>query len=208
MNIAVERQRVLAFLQRQGVQDQMLNSKIEWTDATFNPWMGCVNVSPACDHCYAETMANRKMWTQDQLWGKDATRRIASDNYWTSPVKWNRSAQSRGINERVFCGSMCDVMERRTDLNEPRKRLFKLIEETPNLDWMLLTKRPQEYRHFLPKTWLKDPRPNVWLMTTMEREDYLWRIDELLKAPAVVHGISVEPMLGQVKLPEGILGAR
>jgi protein gp37 len=179
----------------------MLHTTIEWTDATFNPWIGCVNVSPACDHCYAETMANRKMWTADELWGKDTTRRISSDAYWNAPHAWNRTAGKKGISLRVFCGSMCDVMERRADLNGPRKRLFKLIDQTPNLTWMLLTKRPLEYIRFLPKRWLKDPRPNVWLMITMERDDYLWRIHELLKAPAVVHGLSVEPMLGPITLP-------
>ncbi len=96
-------------------------------------------------------------------------------------------------------------MERREDLNEPRQRLFRLIEETPNLDWLLLTKRPQEYSKLLPKTWLKDPRPNVWLMTTVEHQDYTWRIDEILKVPAVVHGLSLEPLLGAVMLPEEFL---
>jgi protein gp37 len=96
-------------------------------------------------------------------------------------------------------------MERRADLNEPRQRLFRLIEETPNLDWLLLTKRPQEYSKFLPKTWLKEPRPNVWLMTTVEHQDYAWRVDEILKVPAVVHGLSLEPLLGAVMLPEEFL---
>ncbi len=75
---------------------------------------------------------------------------------------------------------------------------------TPNLVWMLLTKRPQEFRNFLPKEWLKAPRSNVWL-STMEHRDYLWRIEELLKTPAVVHGISVEPMLGPITLPPEFL---
>ena len=77
----------------------------------------------------------------------------------------------------------------------PGSAFFRLIEETPNLDWLLLTKRPQEYRKSLPKAWLKDPRSNVWLMTTVEHQDYAWRIDEILKVPAVVHGLSLEPLL-------------
>jgi protein gp37 len=100
---------------------------------------------------------------------------------------------------------MCDVMERRSDLNAPRRRLFHLIEETPKLVWMLLTKRPQEFSKSLPKTWLQSPRPNVWLLTTVETEDYLWRIEELLKAPAVVHGVSMEPLLGPITLPQKFL---
>jgi protein gp37 len=183
----------------------MQNSKIEWTDNTFNPWWGCVNVSPACDHCYAERFANRKTRTQDQLWGKDSRRLISNDGYWEEPVKWNHRAERTGSRERVFCGSMCDVMERRADLNEPRQRLFLVIEETPSLDWLLLTKRPQEYSKFLPKAWLKDPRPNVWLMTTVEHQDYAWRIEALMSVPAVVHGVSCEPLLGTLTLPDHFL---
>jgi protein gp37 len=83
--------------------------------------------------------------------------------------------------------------------------VYGLIEATPNLNWLLLTKRPQEYSKFLPKAWLKDPRPNVWLMTTVEHRDYVWRIDEILKVPAVVHGLSMEPLLGPITLPSSFL---
>lgn len=183
----------------------MQNSKIEWTDHTFNPWWGCVAVSPACDHCYAETFANRHTRTADPLWGKNATRLISSDEYWDAPHHWQRRAAAKGIRQRVFCGSMCDVMERRADLDAPRQRLFKLIDETPNLDWLLLTKRPQEFRKFLPKAWLQTPRPNVWLMTSVETDQYFWRIDEMLRVPAVAYGISVEPLLGPVKVPRHFL---
>src|SRR5262249_4149103 len=158
-----------------------------WTDNTFNPWWGCMKVSPACDHCYAERFANRKTRTQKQLWGKDAHRLISDGAYWNEPLKWNRRAERNGIRGRVFCGSMWDIMERRPDLNEPRRRLFELIEETPYLDWLLLTKRPQEFSSTLPKSWLKVPRPNVWLMTTVESQEYAWRIVEIVKVPAVVH---------------------
>jgi protein gp37 len=181
------------------------NSKIEWTDNTFNPWHGCVNVSPACDNCYAEIDSARNLHGWGNLWGKDAARHITSDAYWRQPLTWNRQAEREGIRKRVFCGSMCDVMERRDDLNEPRQRLFKLIEDTPNLDWLLLTKRPQEYRHFLPLTWRANPLPNVWLMTTVESQDYVWRIGELMKVPAAVYGVSIEPMLSLIVLPSEFL---
>jgi protein gp37 len=186
----------------------MQHSKIEWTDNTFNPWWGCVNVSPACDHCYAETFAARHTRTKVELWGKDAHRSISSDAYWDAPRTWSHRAQKTGIRERVFCGSMCDVMERRADLNEPRHRLFNLIEDTPYLDWLLLTKRPQEYRHFFPKSWLKDPRHNVWVMTTCESQEFVWRIEEILKVPAIVYGISLEPLLSPVKLPKEFVKLR
>ena len=84
-------------------------------------------------------------------------------------------------------------MERRTDLDAPRQRY--LIEETLHLDWLLLTKRPHDHRKLLPSSWLREPRPNVWLMTTIELQQYDSRIEEILKVPAVVHGLSIEPML-------------
>jgi protein gp37 len=183
----------------------MQNTKIEWSHNTFNPWWGCTKVSPACDHCYAATFAGRHTRSDDELWGKEAVRLISSDEYWDEPLRWNARAVKTGVRERVFCGSMCDVMERRPDLDEPRQRLYKLIEATPNLDWLLLTKRPQEFAKFLPKAWLAKPRPNVWLMTTCESQEYVWRIEALVKVPAVVHGISVEPMLSPIILPDEFL---
>jgi protein gp37 len=96
---------------------------------------------------------------------------------------------------------MCDVMEDgpNTRVFDPvRRHLYDLIERTTNLDWLLLTKRPQNYRRFLPGAWIENPRPNVWLMTTVENEDTTWRLSYLLEIPAVVHGVSYEPALGPV----------
>ena len=84
----------------------MKNSKIEWTDHTFNPWWGCVNVSPARDHCYAERLAGRKNRTREELWAKDAHRQMQSDDYWNQPRNWHRKAERTGTRPRVFCGSM------------------------------------------------------------------------------------------------------
>src|SRR5581483_7405074 len=97
-------------------------------------------------------------------------------------------------------GSLCDVMEDRDGLQEIREDLYSLIRSTPNLDWLLLTKRPQNFRRFLPNEWLATPVPNVWGMTTVESEDYLWRVGELRKTPFVVRGLSIEPLLGHIKL--------
>src|SRR4030095_14278146 len=104
------------------------NSQIEWTHHTFNPWWGCQKVSPACDNCYAELWAKRM---GRQLWGKDAPRRFFSEAHWREPLKWNHNAQVAGIRERVFCASMADVFERRSDLTEQRLRLWELIRSTP-----------------------------------------------------------------------------
>src|SRR5437762_1796608 len=100
------------------------DSGIEWTHHTFNPWWGCVKVSDACTYCYAETWARR---VGQSLWGLDAPRRFFGDNHWREPVRWNAEAQRSGDRRRVFCSSMADVFENRSDLDEHRVRLWKLI---------------------------------------------------------------------------------
>src|SRR5947208_2303347 len=115
-------------------------SSIEWTHHTFNPWWGCQKVSAACDNCYAEIWAKR---TGQDLWGSTAERRLFGEKHWSEPIRWHQEASLAGRRERVFCASMADVFERRADLNEERRRLWKVIERTPSLDWLLLTKRPQ-----------------------------------------------------------------
>lgn len=183
------------------------NSSIEWCTHTFNPWWGCTKVSPACGlpmkghegerhgECYAKTGAERYGF---KIWGQDAPRRFFGDAHWNEPLKWDRAAKKAGKRHRVFCGSMCDVMEDRVDLQELRRRLCSLIQRTPHLDWLLLTKRPQNFRRFIPPAWLEQPEPNVWLMTTVESPEYLWRIDTLKAAPAVVLGLSIEPLLAAI----------
>jgi protein gp37 len=173
------------------------NSKIEWTDHTFNPWWGCVKVSPACDHCYAESFAKR---TGNAVWGKDAPRRFFGDKHWSEPAKWNREAAAKGQRARVFCASMADVFEDRADLEDARGRLYGLIEATPMLDWLLLTKRPQNIAKMLPADWLSHPRPNVWFGTTVESNEYIWRAEHLVDVPAAVRFISYEPAIGPLNV--------
>ena len=166
------------------------DSKIEWTHHTFNPWWGCQRVSPGCENCYAEAFAKR---TGHGVWGPTADRRFFGDKHWAEPLKWNREAAAAGDRRRVFCASMADVFEDRRDLDDQRARLWKLISATPALDWLLLTKRPQNVDRLLPA-----PRPgNVWLGVTAEdqkRADE--RIPELLRATwAAVRFVSYEPAI-------------
>lgn len=175
------------------------NSKIEWTHHTFNPWRGCVKVSPGCKLCYAESLARR--YGQD-IWGTDKPRIIASESYWKEPVKWNRDAEKAGERRRVFCASLADVFEDRPDLIEPRARLWSLIAATPALDWLLLTKRPENLLRMVP--WMSSdgtPWANVWLGTTAENQEQAdKRVPELLKVPTTTHFLSCEPLLGSVNL--------
>ena len=172
------------------------NSKIEWTTHTFNPWWGCLKVSEACKHCYAEAWAKR---VGQQVWGQSAPRRFFGDPHWSQPLRWDRFAAESGTRPRVFCASMADVFEDRDDLIPHRARLMRLIEATPNLDWLLLTKRPSNVVRLA--SWTDGWPPNVWLGTTVELQK---RADELMpvlaEIPAAVRFISAEPLLGPLDL--------
>jgi protein gp37 len=171
------------------------NSKIEWTHHTFNPWWGCVKISPACKHCYAESWAKR---VGKQVWGSGSDRRFFTDQHWNEPRKWDRDAASTGERKRVFCASMADVFEARKDLNQWRDRLWSIIEETPNLDWLLLSKRPQRFATYLP--WSRLPE-NIWLGATVENQTWAdKRIDYLMDIDASVRFLSCEPLLGRINL--------
>lgn len=172
------------------------NSTIEWTHHTFNPWWGCVKVSAGCKHCYAETWSRR---VGLDIWGARGERRFFSDSHWREPVRWNAEAVAAGVRRRVFCASMADVFEARSDLDLVRERLWTLIETTPALDWLLLTKRPEQIAEKAP--WGNRWPPNVWLGTTAENQ--LWanrRIPILLEHPAVVRFVSCEPLVGHLDL--------
>ena len=172
------------------------NSRIEWTTHTFNPWWGCVKVSPACKHCYAESWAKR---VGKDVWGIGAERRFFGDKHWAEPLRWNTAAAAEGERPRVFCASMADVFEDRRDLDQWRDRLWGLIAATPNLDWLLLTKRPDLVSRLTP--WGDDWPSNVWIGTTVEDQDLAdERLPELAVLPAAVRFISAEPLLGPVDL--------
>lgn len=175
------------------------NSKIEWCDHTFNPWEGCQKVGPGCDNCYAE--ARNVRFTGGSNWGPGAPRRRTSAANWAKPLKWNREAAASGTRPRVFCASLADVFDNAVD-PAWRDALFHLIHQTPNLDWLLLTKRPGNIAKMLPsyshadRVW-----PNVWLGCTVVNQEEADRdIPKLLQVPAKVRFLSIEPMLGAVDL--------
>jgi protein gp37 len=176
-------------------------SKIEWTDSTFNPWVGCTKIEragdkpSACDFCYAEKWAKR---SGQVAWGNHPRRRTTAA-YWKGPKAWNKLAsefQSKfGRRQRVFCASLADVFDNQVD---PvwRADLFELIFECDHLDWLLLTKRPQNIRKMLPTDWGAG-YANVWLGTTAEdAHAYRQRMSHLLAVPAAIRFVSYEPALG------------
>lgn len=183
---------------------------IEWTKGpngepgfTFNPWIGCTKVSGACDHCYAEGAAKKLEIDGKPLWGGKAARRPVSESTWAAPKAWDRRAAREGRRFRVFCASMADVFDNHRSIDPAwRERLFRLMMDTPNLDWLILTKRPQNARNgMLPISWAANWPNNVWFGITGEDQTefdrrWLWVCD----LPAPVLFISVEPMLSELDI--------
>jgi protein gp37 len=190
-------------------------TKIEWCDATFNPWIGCTKVSPGCTNCYAEGESKRRGWAQ---WGKGKERHRTSANYWKQPLAWDKRAEARdqrsAARPRIFCGSLCDWLDDEVPI-EWLADLLALIHATPNLDWLLLTKRPENWNARIHDAfrddrtggdldylslWLDgDPVQNVWFGVSVEdqtRADE--RIPLLLQIPAKIRFLSCEPLLGRV----------
>lgn len=198
-------------------------TKISWCHHTFNPWRGCFKISAGCENCYAEVQSKRNPNVLGH-WGRNASRSFASESYWAQPIAWDRAAQEAGERRRVFCASLADVFEDRTDLVPHRFRLFELIRRTPSLDWLLLTKRPETWRKVMDETadhgkwggkgawdtmtftyaWLGgEPPANVWQGVSVENQTTANdRLPKLASIPAAVRFLSIEPLLGHVSLGE------
>ncbi|WP_304350523.1 phage Gp37/Gp68 family protein [Comamonas testosteroni] len=198
------------------------NTKIEWTDHTFNPWEGCQKVGPGCDHCYAETRNARYAGGQAINWGPGAPRRLTSASNWNKPLAWNANHEAffaeHGRRQRVFCASLADVFDNAVNPSW-RIDLFGLILKTPHLDWLLLTKRIGNVNPMLdemahgndPDLSLLDmmPLPNVWIGATIVNQEEADRdIPKLLAVPAKVRFLSMEPLLGPVDLTGEYLKAK
>jgi len=197
------------------------NSKISWCDHTFNPWMGCTKVSQGCKHCYAETLMDHRYGKVK--WGPAGTRVRTSAANWRKPLQWNRQAEKEGRRYKVSCASLADVFEDRAELVPWRVDLLKLIGQTPHLDWLLLTKRPENVLSMITDAgelllvtghradgvkilrWMKHgyeyAPANVWIGTSVEdQQQAINRIPALLSISAAVRFLSCEPLLGPVDL--------
>lgn len=208
---------------------------IAWCDSTFNPWIGCQKVSPGCKFCYAEreTFVRRERSHGHELWGPMGSRHRTSAAYWREPITWNAQTWVKhecgwrgdftGIKaldgcpacgvrtgffptrRRVFCMSLGDVFEERDELIQWRNDLYNLIDATPNLDWLLLSKRIELAGQMLPYLWVhSDWPPNVWIGTSVEDQALAnERIPELMRLPALIRFVSAEPLLGPIDLTLG-----
>ena len=167
-------------------------SKIEWTDATWNPWQGCTKVSPACEHCY--------MFTDMRRYGRDpSVVRKSADGTFFLPLKRRRTGEyAIPPGSKVFTCSWSDWFHDRADAWRPKA--FSIIQERPDLTFQIVTKRTERIEECLPPDWGAG-YPNVWLIATVENQQWAEkRIPELLRIPAAVHGLSCEPLLGPISL--------
>lgn len=169
------------------------NSNISWCDNTFNPFIGCTAISPGCDHCYARTLMQDRYGRV--VWGAGQPR--VKTKTWRDPIKWNRRAAATGTRPRVFCASLADVFDNEVP-PEWRVELWSLIRATPNLRWIILSKRIGNARKMLPPDW-GDGYPHVGLMATMvNQEEWDRDMPKLAATPAAWRGVSAEPLLGRI----------
>lgn len=180
---------------------------ISWSDSTFNPWIGCTKVSPACDHCYAERLMEHRM--HRVKWGAGMPRARTSPSNWKTPLYWEKQHNAfmlaHGRRQRVFCASLADVFDNEVP-SQWRTDLFRLIADTPHLDWLLLTKRIGNARDMIEEAVDSNDLPvwpwsHVWLGSTVVNQEEADRdVPKLLATPAAVRFLSIEPMLGPVNL--------
>jgi protein gp37 len=173
-------------------------TKIEWADHTFNPVIGCTKVSAGCDRCYAEALMDVR-WGKVK-WGPHGERVRTSPENWLKPLRWDKAAGKAGVRPRVLCASLADVFDNQWP-EGVRADLFDLIVKCQNLDWLPLTKRPENIEKMLKAINVEMPLPNVWLGTTAEDQenfDHRWPI--LQRIPAAKRFISYEPAIGPLRL--------
>lgn len=178
---------------------------ITWCDHTFNGWWGCYKISPGCKHCYAAAFDRR---VGGDNWKLEGPRRFFGEKHWNEPRRWARDAAAAGVRRRVFCSSMADVFEDRRDLDVWRTKLWALIRETPELDWLLLTKRPENFGCMLPwyearadgEVQVAPAYSNVWLGVTAEDQEHADRRVPILRETAArVRFVSYEPAIGPIE---------
>ena len=168
---------------------------IAWTTSSWNPWIGCTEVSPGCDNCYARVLDKRHKWGGGVHWGAGVPRHRTKN--WGTPLAWNKKAAAAGERWTVF-PSLCDPFDNEVP-EEWRADLFDLIAETPNLTWLLLTKRIGNATKMMPFTERGYVLPNMWLGASVVNQEEADRdIPKLLATPAVKRFVSYEPALGPV----------
>ncbi|MCA9028090.1 MAG: phage Gp37/Gp68 family protein [Planctomycetaceae bacterium] len=165
-------------------------SSIEWTEATWNPVTGCTKISPGCKHCYAERMAKR-LQAMGQERYRNAFRVTLQEDLVDLPLRWKKP-------RIIFVNSMSDLFEENVP-DEFIIRCFSTMQAATQHTFQVLTKRPERVVDLAGQLpW----SPNIWMGTSVENQDYVWRSKQLAKVPAAIRFLSVEPLLGPIpRLP-------
>jgi len=182
-----------------------MQTKIQWCDYSYSAWFGCTKVSPGCDHCYAEHDMDHRFHRVQ--WGPHGERDRKSEKTRNQPLSWNRTALKKfGRPARVFANHYSDWLDNRVP-DEWRQDFARLIEATPNLTWMLLTKRPENMRRLSPWDCGDEPH-NVWFGTTCEDQEHYEKRWPILRERAGNNTtfVSYEPALGPLNLNVGSSG--
>lgn len=161
-------------------------TSIAWTDKTYNPWIGCQHVTEEeCGDCFAHRWAKRHRL---DVWGplNSSSRRITKT--FRDPILWNKEAEREGRRYKVFCASLADVFEPHPDVVEARARLWDIVEQTPHLDWQLLTKRPKFIRRLVPHNWLQHWPYHVWIGTSVGIQRVVDLVERVTLVPWLVSG--------------------
>ena len=183
------------------------NSKIEWTDHTLNLWWGCAKVHTGCKNCYAENLSKR---FGDSVWGEKAPRKRIKTSF-SNLAKYQRQAEEKNEIHKVFVGSMMDIFEDpkqiqgedyKGDTGSLRNYLFELIEagSFPNLVFLFLTKRPENIKKYIPKSWEKKTPQNVWFGTSVSDQETVKYSDLLRYTNLPRLFLSIEPQVGRIGL--------
>jgi protein gp37 len=174
------------------------NSIIEWTRSTFNPWIGCTRISPGCDGCYAAISTPARSMKIE--WGAGKPRHRTSASTWAQVRRWNAKAGEAGEFWPVFTASLADVFDNEVP-DDWREEFWALVRACPHLTFQMVTKRIGNVPRMLPADWGDRGYPNVWLLITVVNQEEADRdIPKLLRVPARIHGLSMEPLLGPVDL--------
>ncbi len=161
-----------------------INSKIEWTDATWNPVTGCDKVSPGCKNCYAATFAERWRGVPGHPYRQGFDLRLWPERL-ELPFRWSKPC-------RIFVNSMSDLFHADVPFSF-LQAVFATMRRSPRHTFQILTKRAERLAELAPAI---DWPPNVWMGVSIENDEWVWRADHLRRVPAAVRFLSLEPLLG------------
>lgn len=178
----------------------MAESSIEWTNATWNPVAGCTVISPGCTNCYAMRMAARLAAMGNSKY-RSLTRNSGGRSVWTGAISLDRQVLAAPLAwskpRMIFVNSMSDLFHEKVP-TEFIAEVWSVMARAPHHTFQILTKRPERMADV---TAALAVLPNVWLGTSVENAEHLWRLQILRRVPASIRFVSFEPLIGPIPRP-------